>query len=561
MSVDKPFDAVVVGSGFGASVVAYRLAKAGKRVCVLERGKAYPPGSFPRSPRDVARNLWDPPSGLFGMFDIWSFRGFESLVSSGLGGGSLIYANVLLRKPPKWFVDELPDGGYRPWPVSYADLARHYRAAEEMLGAEEYPFDREPYSQTPKTIAMKEAAECLGLHWKLPNLAVTFAAPGELPGKPTCEEPPNLHGSTRDTCRLCGECDIGCNYGSKNTLDYTYLSRAQDKGAEIRTLADVRRIEPMAGGGYRIEYVQHDPDDDCERPATTLKYVTVTGERLVLGAGTFGSTYLLLRNRSAFPSISPALGTRFTGNGDVLTFLRHSRRTVDGGTVPRWVNPGFGPVITSAISVPDRLDGEGATGRGFYVEDGGIPQFFNWLVEAGGAPSTLLRGAKFAVRRLVAHARGDPRSNVSADVAALFGDGMRSSTWLPVLAMGRDVPDGVMRLKQGDLDLDWTMRSSKAYFALVEHTLSRIAEVLGAKLTNWPLRLFERVITVHPLGGCPMGTNKREGVVDHRGQVFGYPGLYVVDGAVMPGPVGPNPSLTIAAFANRAANGMLGMPL
>jgi cholesterol oxidase len=559
--LDKPFDAVVVGSGFGASVVAYRLAKEGKEVCVLERGKAYPTGSFPRSPRDVSRNLWDPPSGLFGMFDIWSFRGIESLVSSGLGGGSLIYANVLLRKPPASFKDELPDGGYRCWPVTYDDLAPHYDEVEDMLGAQQYPFDDEPYSQTPKTIAMKEAAEALELEWQLPKLAVTFGNPDEdpAPGEPIPKDPIGLYDGTRSTCRLCGECDIGCNYGSKNTLDYNYLPKAQHEGAELRTLAEVRRIEPV-DDGYEVTYVQHDPAGGG-RPKEALPHITLTAKRLVLGAGTYGSTYLLLRNRSAFPKISPALGTRFSGNGDLLTFLRDASITVNGARVPMWLNPGYGPVITSAISVADELDGTGRCGHEFYIEDGGHPQFVNWLDEVRGMPHVALRGMRFGVRRLAAHVLGSERSNVSGDVAALVGGGVRSSTWLPLLAMGRDTPDGRMRLRRGNLDLDWTMQSSSGYFAAVEATLASIAGELGAQLSKWPLRLFKRVITVHPLGGCPMGCSREEGVVNDQGEVFGYPGLYVVDGSVMRGPVGPNPSLTIAAFANRAANGMLGLPV
>jgi cholesterol oxidase len=545
------FDAVIVGSGFGASVVAYRLAKARKRVCVLERGRKYPPGSFPRSPRDVARNFWDPASGLFGMFDLWSFRRFEALVSSGLGGGSLIYANVLIRKDENWFVDEQPDG-CRPWPISRAALEPHYDAVEDMLGAQRYPFDHLPYSQTPKTIAMREAAEKRGLDWCLPNLAVTFRNPGEapVPGIPIDEPITTLHDLPRDTCRLCGECDIGCNYGSKNTLDFNYLSQALDHDADIRPLAEVRRFERWEGG-YRIEYIDHSADAEAARPTGERKQqkpVTVTAEKLVLGAGTFGSTYLLLRNRSAFPDISPALGTRFSGNGDLLTFLHHA---------PTGLNAGFGPVITSAIRVGDRLDGCGEEGRGFYIEDGGVPQFFNWLVESSGALHVVPRAVMFGLRRVLAHASGDPRSNVSGAVDRLFAGGRRSSTWLPVLAMGRDVPDGVMRLKRGNLDLDWSTRSSSAYFAKVQRTLHEIARALDAKLANLPLWLFKRVITVHPLGGCPMGCAPEEGVVDDRGRVFGYPGLYVVDGSVMPGPVGPNPSLTIAAFADRAADAML----
>lgn len=546
------FDAVIVGSGFGASVVAYRLAKERKRVCVLERGKKYPPGSFPRSPRDMARNFWEPGSGLFGMFDLWSFRHFEALVSSGLGGGSLIYANVLIRKDRNWFVDEQP-GGCRPWPISRDDLDPHYDRVEEKLGATPYPFDDEPYNQTPKTIAMMEAAERRGLDWCLPNLAVTFGNPGAppTPGVQIVEEPPAMYDLPRDTCRLCGECNVGCNYGSKNTLDFNYLSEAKKCGASIRTLAEVRRFEQLDGGGYRIEYVDHSADAKADRPTKKgkeQKRVTVTAEKLVLGAGTFGSTYLLLRNRSSFPNISPALGTRFSGNGDLLTFLKHA---------DRWLNAGFGPVITSRIRVGDRLDGCGQEGRGFYIEDGGVPQFFNWLVESAGAIHVMPRAVMFGLRRVFAHARGDPRSNVSGALDHLFGGGRRSSTWLPLLAMGRDIPDGKMRLKGGDLDLDWSMQSSRSYFAKVDQTLHEIAEALPAKLARWPLSLFKRVITVHPLGGCPMGCAPEEGVVDDRGRVFGYRGLYVVDGSVMPGPVGPNPSLTIAAFADRAADAML----
>jgi cholesterol oxidase len=128
------FDCIVVGTGFGGSVTAQRLAEADRRVLVLERGKAYPPGSFPRSPIGFKNNLWDPSEGRQGLFDLWSFSGLDAVISSGLGGGSLIYANVLLRKDEKWFVSpERPGPGGEAWPITRADLDPHYDRAERML--------------------------------------------------------------------------------------------------------------------------------------------------------------------------------------------------------------------------------------------------------------------------------------------------------------------------------------------------------------------------------------------------------------------------------------------
>ena len=216
---------------------------------------AYPPGSFPRSPYRFRRAFWDPSEGLYGMFSVWSFDHLGAIVSSGLGGGSLIYANVMLRKDPEWFVKEEGTGnGVEYWPVTREDLEPHYDRAEQMLAPQRFPFDKEPYSRTPRTVAFMGAATRLGWEPFLPPLAVTFAAPGRAPAIgeviPDPEGRPNLHGMTRTTCRLCGECDIGCNYGAKNTLDYNYLSEAVHEGADIRTLCEVRSFAPRPGGGY-----------------------------------------------------------------------------------------------------------------------------------------------------------------------------------------------------------------------------------------------------------------------------------------------------------------------
>ncbi len=557
---DSHFETIVIGSGFGGSVSAYRLAGAGQRVCLLERGKAYPPQSFARRPHELAANFWDPSRGYYGMFNVWSFKGIEALVSSGLGGGSLIYANVLIRKDEKWFVHDSPfGGGYEHWPISRADLDPHYQAVEDMMETQTIPFGQ-PGFESPKTAALRDAAQKLGLDWDLAPLAVSFRPRREDP--PTIAEPiptaayGNIHGKLRTTCRLCGECDVGCNYGSKNTLDHNYLSAAQSQGADIRALCEVRRIEPRPGGGYTVHYVQHDLARAGRATDTSkLPLVALTADRLVVAAGALGSPYLFLRNHSRFPRISKALGTRFSGNGDLLAFLMEATKVEGGRTVPRLVDGSLGPVITSFVRVPDTVDG--GSGRGFYVEDAGYPVVADWMAEAANAPATAIRVLKFAWRRLLATIFKNPRSDLSAELAHVVGPATLSSGSLPMLGMGRDIPDGVMKLRRGYLDVDWTIKTSEEYFGRVRSTMEGIADALGAKFRDNLLWYLKRVITVHPLGGCPMGRDAGEGVVDQWGEVFGYPNLYVADGSVMPGPVGPNPSLTIAAFADRMCDHIL----
>jgi cholesterol oxidase len=532
------YDAIVVGSGFGGAVSAYRLAEGGKRVCLLERGKAWAPGQFPRSPRELARNFWDPSEGLHGFFDVWTFKGTEVLVSSCLAGGSIIYANVFIRKDEHWFLE--PDG--RPWPVTRAALEPHYDNVERAMRPQRYPFDRPPYANTPKTRGLKLAAERLGVDWSLPLLNVTFANEGEEPavGVPIAADEPNRYDVRRYTCRLCGECDIGCNFGSKNTLDLGYLSRFERLGGEVRTMCEVRRIEPCRSGGYHVGFVAH--REGRKAPTEQLPLEWMSADRVVVAAGSLGSTYLLLRNRDALPGLSHgALGTRWCGNGDLLGFATRSGLPLD---------PATGPVITCALRY------EGRESRGYYIEDGGWPLFITYLAEASDVRNELHRAARFGWRRL-RQLRGKRDSHLSGELSELIGDGRHSAGVLPLLGMGRDVPDGKLTLEDGYLECDWTMETSRAYYEAVKRSMEDICRALGATFKDELLWYFKRTVTSHPVGGCPMGVSPADGVVDEFGQVFGHPGLAVVDGAVMPGPVGPNPSFTIAAFADRAAEWML----
>ena len=551
MATAEHFDAVVVGSGFGGSVTAYRLAEKKLSVCLLERGKPYGPGDFARTPHAMSRNLWDPSEGLQGLFDIWSFRHIEAVVSAGLGGGSLIYANVFLRKDEHWFDD---DGS--AWPVSREELEPHYDAVQEIIELERYPFGRAPYDRTPKTVAFKEAAEQAGLDWTLPPLAVAFG--DGPPGEPIVEEVPNLHDRQRSTCRLVGECDLGCNYGAKNSLDHNYLTLASRRhGAEIRTRCEVRSIAPLAGGGYSIRYVEHADEDEGRRTNTsTLAQHEITAERLVLSAGTLGTTYLLLRNRDTLGGLPEALGTRFCGNGDLLSFATNARRREGEREGMRVLEPSYGPVISSTVRVDDSADG--GTGPGYYIQEGGYPAFASWMVESTDLPGGISRAARFLLGRFWDAVWAKPDSNISAELSRLIGATARSSALLPMLGMGRDTPDGRMTLDDGKLAVDWSVETSEAYFDRVRDSMRALSEAMGADWAESPTWRFKRVITVHPLGGCPMSDGgPRTGVVDSRGGVYGHPGLYVADGSMMPGPVGANPSFTIAALADRVSDRIL----
>jgi cholesterol oxidase len=553
------FDAIVIGSGFGGAVVACRLAEDGACVLVLERGQPYPPGSFARTPHEMRGNFWDPDRELFGLFDISSFTRLDVVAASGLGGGSLIYANVMLRKDERTFVrEDVLDGGYEDWPITRGDLEPHYDSVEKRQRPVPYPIGRPPFDATPKTLAMMSAANELGMPVRLPKLAVRFAGDdGEVEvGAPITDSPPNLHEARRTTCRLVAECDLGCNYGAKNSLDFTYLSDAKHAGAQLRTCCEARTIAPVPGGGWSVTYVQHvgargAHREDLLDPTREVRR-TVRARRVVLAAGAVGSPRLLLSNRASLPGMSEQLGRRVSANGDTISWIRDATRLRrDGGREPRYLDPSRGPVITASIDFPaDRSP----SGREFHIQDAGAPALGEWMWQGLGLPGAVWLMRRRLVRAVIAHLRGRRRTRMGEVLSELLGTTAVSAAMMPVLAMGRDVPDGRYRLRDGELELDWSSEPSDAYYDGVHDGFRRLARALGGHAMANPLERLAKNITVHPVGGCPMGVDARRGVVDSRGRVFGYEGLYVADGSALPGPVGPNPSFTIAAFADRVAD-------
>ncbi|MEK7405388.1 MAG: GMC family oxidoreductase [Acidobacteriota bacterium] len=533
--------AAIIGSGFGGSVTGCRLAESGRyEVHILERGPRYGRNEFPRRPDQLREAFWDPDDGFFGLFEYSSFSRsqVDVLTASGLGGGSLIYSNVLYPMPECFF---------RTWPggITRASLDPYYDRVLRTMEATPYPVyaPDSPYRDTPKTLALAEAAAKIrsareahpAARLELPPLAIQFSnSPGE--------ERINAQGVKQTTCVMCGECNTGCNTHAKNTLDLNYLALAERRAARIRTWCEVSEIRPAAGGGYDLTL-----GDPRTRETSTERFDIV-----VVAAGSLGSPRLMLqmRDHGHLPKLSQTpLGTRWSPNGDLLAFILDTAGQV---------LPTRGPVITAAI----RMD-QGHYPDGFpaalWIEDGGFPGFLAWFILGRIAPPSLemLRTVYHYIMGLIGKRS---ESNIGDDLSPLVADARLTKCTLPLLGMGRDRSTGVMELdpqrarRRDSLRLRWDVGASELHYERMRSGMERIAAALGGQFLENPLSGLNRYVTVHPVGGCPMSDNDKTGVVDARtGQVFQYPGLYIVDGSIIPTAVGPNPSLTIAALAEMYA--------
>lgn len=539
------FDAIVVGSGFGGSVMTLRLAEKGLRVCLLERGKRYGMHEFPRRIHEMqSRLFWDPAEQKYGFMEFRDYAESDllSVSASGLGGGSLIYANVLMRMPPEFF---------EGWPggINRALLDPYYDRVLATMEASPYPFESDPYYRdTPKTAAFQEL--CANLEpeadftgqpeFIFPDLAINFR--GSFPG----EQSRNRHGAVQSKCNKCGECDLGCNIHAKNTLDLNYIYSAEHNAevkAEVKTAAQVERIAPLPGGGYRVEFVD---------PETGLAQ-SLTGVRVVLSAGSLGSTRLLLRmqREGVLPGLSAKLGKNWCGNGDLEGTALGCAKVVD---------PTKGPVITGAIRYRFTAYPDGFK-HGAFVQDAGFPIGLAWFL-AGKLPSPdtipgLLKMIWIFLRGLLLrHFRIKARSevNLGAEITKVIDSDEFAQKGFLLLGMGRDRNDGEIVLREdGEPVLKWRMDASRLHYDRVRREMKKIADQLGGTFLDNPLTHIDKIIAVHPIGGCIMGESPEQGVVNPQGEVFGYPGLYVVDASIIPTSLGPNPSLTIAALAEYIA--------
>jgi cholesterol oxidase len=518
--MESAYDAVVVGSGFGGGIAACRLAERGFRVCVLERGRRFGPGDFPDRLEQAPRMFFHARHNPGGFFDLRIMRDVAVMTGAAVGGGSIVYANVQLRAH-----DDIFDDPAWPAAIDGAMLRPYYDRTEDALEPVETPLQAggEPL---PKVRAFDAMAANAGYSSERLPIAVHFGADRRHP----------FSGAFQQGCQNLGRCDIGCPVNARNTVDITYVARAESHGAEVFPLHEALRIDPPAGagGGWRIGY-------------RDLQYRTmgeVSAPILVLAAGTLGTTRLLLKNRGRLPRLSPALGTRFSGNGDALSLAIDPQ---DPGV--KGARADFGPTMTSRID----LNAE----QGLMVADGGLPESFGGLLR-------IVRGlnAITGLGRVVLQVKNAAARIGLSDRPVTHRNMTLTKRMQPIgdtlvfLNIGRDAADGRMRLTPlfRCFDIRWSRAASEQLFHRMRRLAGELAEAAGAKsffaLDAGPLGKF---ITVHPLGGCPMSDDPLTGVVDDLGKVYGYDGLYVLDGSIVPTALGVNPSKTIAALAERGA--------
>jgi cholesterol oxidase len=506
------YDVVVIGSGFGGAITACRLAQAGRSVCVLERGRRWGKGEFPRTIGELRRAFWNERD--HGFLDYRSFKAIDVLQASGVGGGSLVYFNVQIEAPARVF--------QRGWPaaIDRQVLDPYYALVEQMLDAAPLrpPAGRD---YPPRTRAFLEAARGAGKPAELVKIAV-YTGPDRH----------NPHGGVpQSACVYCGNCGLGCHVHAKNTLDLNYIPLAERHGAEVFPLHPVDRLEP-ADAGYRVSF----------RDLAAGGAGSVMGRKVIVAAGALGSTELLLRCRQLYgtlPNLSPSLGQRFSGNGDFI---------LAGTRAPRDIDPSEGPSITAAVdySVDDLA---------ITIEDLGYPEPLLWYLEGALPPLERLSSLLGFIATYVGRSLGLVPPGPLGGVAGELLQGGITTRFLPYLGIGTDAADGVIRLRGGELDIQWKVRRSRQLFRRIEAALQALSRGLGGRYQRSPLWIwpFRKLLTAHPLGGCAMGDDPQRSVVKPTGEVWGYDGLYVADGAIVPTALGVNPSMTIAALAERVA--------
>jgi cholesterol oxidase len=524
------YDFIIIGSGFGGSVSALRLVEKGYRVLLLEKGRRFAPEDFPKTNWDLRRWMWVPELGLRGLFKMSFLPHLTVVHGVGYGGGSLVYANTLPVPKPSFFA--APSWGHlADW---RRELAPHYATAQRMLGA----------TKNPHLTRIDEVFRKIGADIGRPDqlqpteVAVYFGAPGKTVPDPYF----GGEGPERSGCIFCGGCMLGCRHGAKNTLDRNYLYLAEKRGLLVRTETEVTHVAPLApptahgpeaaSPGYRIE--AQSGSDHRHRVREVFE-----ADQVIFAGGVMGTVDLLLRLKEdprGLPQLSDQLGNYVRTNSESLISVVSRDRSL---------NLSEGIAISSILHTDDHSHIEPTrypAGSGFFRTMVGP------LAEGDSLPQRVLSALSVGLRHPLRTLRMLTVPDFARHSIILLY--MRTLEGYIRLTRGRSLTTGFRRGMTSELG------EGEAPSANIPEAID-LARRVAAEIDGDPATLLTETLmgiptTAHILGGCCMGQTAYDGVIDRNHRVFGYPGLYVIDGSAMSANPGVNPSLTITALAELA---------
>lgn len=514
MEATKDYDYIVIGSGFGGSVSALRLAQKGYRVAVIEKGKRYRPEDFPKTSWNLRKFLWMPQIGLYGIQMLTLFKHVLVLHGGGVGGGSLVYANQLLVPLDEVFAK--PEWGPGDWKEK---LAPHYDEAKRMLGA----------NPSPRIGRADEVLREVGIELRgedtfhINDVGIFFGEPDQTVPDPYFDG----EGPDRTGCTFCGACMVGCPVGAKNTLDRNYLYLAEKLDVKIIPETEVTGVR-RTNEGYEV----------MTRKSTGLLHRarSIAAGGVVFSGGVMGSVKLLMKckEQGLLPDLSDSLGNYVRTNSESILTVDSSDTSVDWNDQIA-ITSGIYADDTTHIEMVRYNKGSDLLSGLLTVMTNGGGKFPRWIRLLGNI-------ARHPVRFLKA-------------------------LWLP----GQSARQSILLVMQTDenyLNLRYRPRWWKFGRPGITSTVpegrdrvrsyipvaNQVAAMMAKRMKGYPKSMWSEVLldaptTAHILGGCSMADAPDSGVVGFDGQVFGYPNLFVADGSVVPANLGVNPSLTITALS------------
>ncbi|OUR97778.1 hypothetical protein A9Q84_06140 [Halobacteriovorax marinus] len=514
----KEYDFVIVGSGFGGSVSACRLAQKGYSVAILEKGRHYSKQDFPKTNWDIKKYLWAPIIRCFGIQSITVLKNLMVLHGVGVGGGSLVYANTLLRPLAKIFKSTA-------WPSSInweEELEPYYSKAEKMLGVCQNPHLDEGEE------VIEQLSIDLGCHetFERTNVGVFF---NDKPGFEVEDPYFNGSGPKRTGCTVCGSCMIGCPVGAKNTLDLNYLFFAKKWGSEIFAETTVDKIEPTSSG-YLVHTI-------CTTSLFRKKKTTFKAKKVILSAGVMGTMDILFKNKikhRTLNNLSNRLGETIRTNGEsllgVTSFDTH-RQLSKGIAIGAQIKPDEHTKI-EGVRYPSGSD---------FMKlltiplTGGANRFFR--------PFMLLAQM---VRRFIPYMKAMFKKDWANSSIILLV--MQSLETNMTFTYGRTFFKGFSFGLIGEMKDE----KMKTYIPIAQESAKLVAKNINGEALNCSAEVvLGSITTAHVLGGAVLAIDSNSGLVDTNHEVFGHKGLYICDASVIPANLAVNPSLTISALAER----------